>query len=282
MTERSRFAIWSRTDCLGAGQKHARRKSRRRRQAFPYRKGRGSELQSRLALLSEMEREHEGYYNSVKSLLNLPDAKERGICGAVGQLLKVEETYETAIEAALGGALQNIVTETEEDARDAIGYLKRRNLGRATFLPVTAIKGRPLEGRQAILAEVGVIGTAYELVSFEEKFRQLAMYLLGRILVVENLDKAVQLAKKYRHQYKLVTLEGDILNPGGAMTGGSQQKKALHVFGRSRETAAYRRPCRRQTEPSQRCVTGLRLQMRICRRLSRKPLRKKWSCKGSW
>ena len=82
-----------------------------------------------------MEREHEGYYNSVKSLLNLPDAKERGICGAVGQLLKVEETYETAIEAALGGALQNIVTETEEDARDAIGYLKRRNLGRATFLP---------------------------------------------------------------------------------------------------------------------------------------------------
>jgi hypothetical protein len=143
-----------------------------------------------------MEREHEGYYNSVKSLLNLPDAKERGICGAVGQLLKVVETYETAIEAALGGALQNSVTETEEDARDAIGYLKRRNLGRATFLPVTAIKGRPLEGRQAILAEVGVIGTAYELVSFEEKFRQLAMYLLGRILVVENLDKAVQLAKK--------------------------------------------------------------------------------------
>ncbi len=195
----------------------------------------GSELKSRLSLLSEMEREHEGYYNSVKSLLNLPDAKERGICGAVGQLLKVEEAYETAIEAALGGALQNIVTETEEDARDAIGYLKKRNLGRATFLPVTAIKGRPLEGRQTILAEVGVIGTAYDLVSFEEKFRQLAMYLLGRILVVENLEKAVQLAKKYRHQYKLVTLEGDILNPGGAMTGGSQQKKALHVFGRSRE-----------------------------------------------
>ena len=214
---------------------HAQQEKQKAETSLSVQERRGSELQSRLTLLFEMEREHEGYYNSVKSLLNLPDAKERGICGAVGQLLKVEETYETAIEAALGGALQNIVTETEEDARDAIGYLKRRNLGRATFLPVTAIKGRPLEGRQAILAEVGVIGTAYELVSFEEKFRQLAMYLLGRILVVENLDKAVQLAKKYRHQYKLVTLEGDILNPGGAMTGGSQQKKALHVFGRSRE-----------------------------------------------
>ena len=214
---------------------HAQQEKRKAETSLSVQERRGSELQSRLTLLFEMEREHEGYYNSVKSLLNLPDAQERGICGAVGQLLKVEETYETAIEAALGGALQNIVTETEEDARDAIGYLKRRNLGRATFLPVTAIKGRPLEGRQAILAEVGVIGTAYELVSFEEKFRQLAMYLLGRILVVENLDKAVQLAKKYRHQYKLVTLEGDILNPGGAMTGGSQQKKALHVFGRSRE-----------------------------------------------
>ena len=220
---------------LEQDKRHALQEKQKAETSLSVQERRGSELQSRLALLSEMEREHEGYYNSVKSLLNLPDAKERGICGAVGQLLKVEETYETAIEAALGGALQNIVTETEEDARDAIGYLKRRNLGRATFLPVTAIKGRPLEGRQAILAEVGVIGTAYELVSFEEKFRQLAMYLLGRILVVENLDKAVQLAKKYRHQYKLVTLEGDILNPGGAMTGGSQQKKALHVFGRSRE-----------------------------------------------
>ena len=220
---------------LEQDKRHALQEKQKAETSLSVQERRGSELQSRLTLLSEMEREHEGYYNSVKSLLNLPDAQERGICGAVGQLLKVEETYETAIEAALGGALQNIVTETEEDARDAIGYLKRRNLGRATFLPVTAIKGRPLEGRQAILAEVGVIGTAYELVSFEEKFRQLAMYLLGRILVVENLDKAVQLAKKYRHQYKLVTLEGDILNPGGAMTGGSQQKKALHVFGRSRE-----------------------------------------------
>lgn len=215
---------------LEQDKRHALQEKQKAETSLSVQERRGSELQSRLTLLSEMEREHEGYYNSVKSLLNLPDAQERGICGAVGQLLKVEETYETAIEAALGGALQNIVTETEEDARDAIGYLKRRNLGRATFLPVTAIKGRPLEGRQAILAEVGVIGTAYELVSFEEKFRQLAMYLLGRILVVENLDKAVQLAKKYRHQYKLVTLEGDILNPGGANDGRLTAEKGTACF----------------------------------------------------
>ena len=90
----------------------------------------------------------------------------------------MEEEYETAIEAALGGALQNVVTETEEDAKDAINYLKRNNLGRATFLPVTAIKGRPLEGKNAVMAEVGVIGTAYDLVTFDEKFRQIALNLL--------------------------------------------------------------------------------------------------------
>ncbi|MBR5590300.1 MAG: hypothetical protein IKW40_02100, partial [Anaerotignum sp.] len=227
-------------DALEHDRSHAAEQKQRAEASLSQKEKRISETRSRLSLLTEMEKEHEGYYNSVKSLLNLPDAAERGICGAVGQLLKVEEAYETAIEAALGGALQNIVTETEEDAKDAINYLKRNNLGRATFLPVTAIKGRPLEGKNAIMAEVGVIGTAYDLVTFDEKFRQIALNLLGRIIVVQDLDKAVQLAKKYRHQYRLVTLEGDILNPGGAMTGGSAQKKALHVFGRSREIRTLR------------------------------------------
>ncbi len=214
---------------------HAVQEKQKAESSLSQQEKRISEIRSRLSLLLEMEREHEGFFNSVKSLLNLPDRESRGICGAVASLLKVEEVYETAIEASLGGALQNIVTETEDDAKHAIQYLKAHSLGRATFLPVTAIKGRPLEGRPAILEELGVIGTAFELVSCEEKYKQIALNLLGRILVVENLDRAVQLAKKYRHQYKLVTLEGDILNPGGAMTGGSAQKKALHIFGRSRE-----------------------------------------------
>lgn len=194
-----------------------------------------SEIRSRLSVLKEMERENEGFFHSVKSLLNLPDKENRGICGAVGQLLKVDEAYEVAIEAALGGALQNVVTKTEEDAREAIGYLKAKNLGRATFLPISAIKSRTFEGRPAILDEAGVIGTAHELVGFEEVYRQVVENLLGRTIIVNNLEQAVVLAKKYKHQYKMVTLEGDILNPGGAMTGGSKQKKATHIFSRSRE-----------------------------------------------
>ncbi|WP_405726242.1 chromosome segregation protein SMC [Anaerotignum sp.] len=235
-------------DALEHDRSHAVEQKQRAEASLSRQEKRISETRSRLSLLMEMEKEHEGFYNSVKSLLNLQDAAERGICGAVGQLLKVEEAYETAIEAALGGSLQNVVTETEEDAKDAINYLKRNNLGRATFLPITAIKGRPLEGKNAIMAEVGVIGTAYDLVTFDEKFRQIALNLLGRIIVVENLDKAVQLAKKYRHQYKLVTLEGDILNPGGSMTGGSAQKKALHVFGRSREIRNLREALQAATD----------------------------------
>lgn len=194
-----------------------------------------SQIRSRLSLLKEMERDNEGYYQSVKALLNLPDREQRGICGAVGQLLKVEERFEVAVEAALGAAVQNVVTKTEDNARDAIGYLKQKNLGRATFLPLTAIKGRTFDGTPLILNETGVIGVAHELIEFDEQYRQIAMSLLGRSIIVETLERAVELAKKYRHQYRMVTLEGDILNPGGAMTGGSAQKKANHLFGRGRE-----------------------------------------------
>ncbi|WP_304508662.1 chromosome segregation protein SMC [Anaerotignum sp.] len=194
-----------------------------------------SQIQSRLSVLVEMEKENEGFFHSVKSLLNLPDKDKRGICGAVGQLLRVDETYEVAIEAALGGALQNVVTKTEDDAREAIQYLKANHLGRATFLPISAVKGRTFEGRPSILDEAGVIGTAYELINFDEIYRQIVENLLGRTIIVENIERAVLLAKKYKHQYKMVTLDGDILNPGGAMTGGSRQKKAAHIFSRSRE-----------------------------------------------
>lgn len=262
-------------DALEHDRTHAAGEKRQAEASLSGKEKRSSETRSRLSLLMEMEKDHEGYYNSVKSLLNLKDAAQRGICGAVGQLLKVEEAYETAIEAALGGALQNIVTETEEDAKGAIQYLKARNLGRATFLPITAIKGRPLEGKNAILAEVGVIGTAYDLVSCDEKFKQIALNLLGRIIVVQNLDWAVQLAKKYRHQYKLVTLEGDILNPGGAMTGGSAQKKALHVFGRSREIRNLQETLRQMTEETEQLRERLLLAEEDLREIEEETVEKK-------
>lgn len=194
-----------------------------------------SEKQSRYRLLSELEKDHEGYYHSIKSLLALPDLEQRGICGAVGQLLQVEQMYETAIEAALGGAMQNVVTNTEDDAKNAIQYLKQRKLGRATFLPVRAVKGKGLESNLPILREIGVLGTADTLVCFDDAYQGIMTYLLGRILIVENLDIAVSLAKKYHHQYKMVTLDGDIMNAGGAMTGGSQSKKTSSIFGRTRE-----------------------------------------------
>lgn len=222
-------------DALTQDRNHATEQKRKAENSLYGQETQIYETRSRLSLLMEMEKEQEGFYGSVKSLLKLPDKEARGICGAVGQLLKVDEAYETAIEAALGGAVQNIVTRTEEDARDAIQYLKANRLGRATFLPVSAIRGRSLEGRPQILEETGVIGTAFDLVSCEEEYKQIALNLLGRILVVDELGRAVKLAQKYRRQYKLVTLEGDILNPGGAMTGGSAHKKTVHIFGRGRE-----------------------------------------------
>ncbi len=194
---------------------------------------------SRFSVLSEMEREHEGFFKSVKSVLKLKkngEARWQGVCGAVGELLRVEEAYENAIEAALGAALQNIVTKTEEDAKEAISYLKTNHLGRATFLPVSAIKGKSIgKEKDAILTERGVLGIASELVSFSEEYGEIIRSLLGRTIVMNGLDTAVTLVKKYRHQYKIVTLDGDILNPGGAMTGGSVAKKTSNIFGRSRE-----------------------------------------------
>lgn len=218
------------------------------------------ESQSRFSVLKEMEKENEGFFQSVKSLLNLPDKEQRGICGAVGQLLKVDEVYEVAIEAALGAALQNVVTKTEEDAREAIVYLKAHNLGRATFLPISAIKGRTFEGRPLILDEAGVIGPAHELVAHEATYRQVVENLLGRTIIVDRLEQAVILAKKYKHQYKMVTLDGDILNPGGAMTGGSKQKKAAHIFSRSREIHSLQE----KINSASSLVEGLHAKLLLC------------------
>ena len=203
-------------------------------------KAREQQLQqkrSRFSVLSEMEKEHEGYYKSVKNILHLKttgNQKWQGICGAVGELLHVAEKYETAIEIALGGSLQSIVTKTEYDAKEAIQYLKQNNLGRATFLPITAVKGRKLI-KDDILSENGILGIASDLVKYDVEYENVMQSLLGRTVIAENIDIAVALSKKYHQQYRIVTLDGDLFNVGGAMTGGSIAKKAVNVFGRSRE-----------------------------------------------
>ena len=197
---------------------------------------------SRLHLLRDMQKDYEGFYHSVKAVLTRARAGERslsGIRGAVGELLRVEREYEVAIEVALGANVQNIVTRDENAAGDAIRFLKQNRLGRATFIPLTATKPRSL-GREkdALLREPGVLGVAADLVSCDPEFRAVAENLLGMTLVVDTMDHAIALSKKYKQKYRLVTQEGELFAAGGAMTGGSRSKNAAPIFGRSREIEA--------------------------------------------
>ena len=195
-----------------------------------------SERQSRLKILSDMEREHDGYYKSVKAILQLKESGSfKGVKGAVAQLFKAEEKYETAIETALGGSMQSIVVDSESDAKQAVNYLKSKQLGRATFLPIATVKGKSLGAeKDKLLKEKGVIAAASDLVKYDKEFAGVAESLLGRILVVNNMDSAIAIARKYNQGYRMVTLDGESFMPGGAITGGSTGKKSS-VFGRKRE-----------------------------------------------
>ncbi len=193
-----------------------------------------SEMLSKQKVLTDMKNEFEGYYKSVKAVL-----KEglkyslKGIHGAVGDIIKTDEKYETAIEIALGNSIQNIVTKDEYSAKMAIEYLKRENLGRATFMPVSVIEGRRIDD-ESILNYEGVCGVASDIVEFEQKYINIVTNLLGRVIVAINMDCAIKIAANTGRKYRIVTLDGDVINTGGAMTGGSI-KKATGIFGRSRE-----------------------------------------------
>ena len=191
---------------------------------------------SRQKLLVEMERGHEGYYNSVKAVFdrkNNDPSFGKGIVGTVSEMLTVPQEYEVSISVTLGGAAQNIITFTEADAQRAISYLKSAKAGRATFLPVSAMKPRSINGDR-LLKEPGVIGLANTLVSFDQHYKPVYDYLLGNVFVVENLQRAVELSRKYHQAHRLVTLEGDLISPGGAMTGGSSGRQATDLLGRRR------------------------------------------------
>ncbi|MBQ9518702.1 MAG: hypothetical protein IJR59_02270, partial [Firmicutes bacterium] len=196
---------------------------------------------SRLKIISELEREYEGYYGGVKAILKQRDNKNpdfRGICGAVGEVITLEKQYETAIEIALGGAVQNIITRNDESVKTAIRYLKKNNSGRATFLPMTSVKGRPLGNeKHNILKENGVIGIAKELIKYSQEYENIMSNLLDKVIVVDNIDNGTVLAKKTNHIYKIVTLDGELFNPGGSVTGGSINKKSTGIFSRGREIA---------------------------------------------
>ena len=157
-----------------------------------------------------------------------------GLLGVVSDLIQVEKKYEVAIETALGGNIQNIVTEDEATAKKMISYLKENRLGRATFLPLTSVDGKGNFKNQDALKEPGVIGLANTLVKAEKKYEGVTAYLLGRVIVTENIDYAIALAKKNHYSLHIVTLEGEYLSPGGSMTGGAF-KNSGNLLARKRE-----------------------------------------------
>ena len=188
---------------------------------------------SKLEALSNLTERYEGYGGSVKKVMEQKENR-KGIIGVVADIIKVEKKYEVAIETALGGNIQNIVTNDENTAKEMISFLKAGKLGRATFLPLTSITNSQRFKNTEVLSEKGVIGMADELVQVEERYRDVARALLGRIVVTDHVDNAIALAGKYKHSLRIVTLEGEQLVPGGAISGGAYKNNS-NLLGRRRE-----------------------------------------------
>lgn len=182
--------------------------------------------QDRVRLLEDLEKNMEGYFGAVKAVMKESGRGAlRGIYGPVSQLITVKEKYSAAIETALGAAVQNIVVDNETDAKRAMGFLKEHRAGRATFLPITAIKGRVLS-EQGLDDQYGFVSIASDLVSYDNKYSEIIRWLLGRTAVAEDIDSAIAIAKKYSHRFRIVTLDGQVINAGGSMTGGSRVQNA--------------------------------------------------------
>jgi len=188
---------------------------------------------SRLESLRNIAERYDGYGNSIRKVMERK-ADNDGILGVVADIIKVQKQYEVAIETALGGTIQNIVTDNEQTAKGLIAYLKENKFGRATFLPLSSISGRNTLEKDACLNEKGVVGIASRLVRVSFEYENLVNYLLGRILVVDNIDNALAIARKYKYSLRIVTLEGEQLNPGGSMTGGAFRNSS-NLLGRRRE-----------------------------------------------
>jgi len=193
-----------------------------------------ADIDNRIRLLRELEREYEGYHKAVRAVLTRRE-QLGGIHGPVSELIRTDDAYVAAVETALGAALQHIVVEREEDARRAIGMLKSRGEGRATFLPLSAVRGTELSGRE-IEGLPGFVGVMSRLVEHDERYTQIIRNLLGRTIVIDHIDHAIDAARRTGHKYRLVTLDGQVLSPGGAMTGGSLAKSA-GILSRANELA---------------------------------------------
>ena len=192
--------------------------------------------ESRLKFLIETEKEKEGYIKSVKSLLkDCENIKElgKGMNGVLANIIEVPDDLQTAIEMCLGASIQNIVTETETDAKRLVEHLRKNNLGRASFLPISSVRGKKLDKIKG--NESGVVGIASDLVKYNKKYEQIILNLLGRTVIVDNMDTAIKVAKQNGYTFRIVTTEGDLINPSGAITGGSVAKKTVNILGRGKE-----------------------------------------------
>ena len=216
------------------------------------------EKQGRLRMLEEMERALEGYQRSVKDLIN---AHKSGrypgkITGILSKLINVPKEYSTAIEVALGGAMQNVVVPDEEAAKEAVNYLKEHKLGRVTFLPLTSQEKRRLDNESRIMGEKGVIGIASDLVGRESFLDNTVESLLGRVVVTDSQDNAIRLAKMYKYKFKIVTLSGEVFQPGGSITGGSMNR-ASSVLGREEEIEELKKEVKRLEKLSEKAEDAI-------------------------
>ena len=190
---------------------------------------------SKQKFLQEMEKEKEGYSRAVKSVLTQCEVDSnlnKGVRGVLASLITVPEEYQLAVETVLGQTLQNIVTETEEDAKKLIDYLRKNNLGRASFLPITSVKGKNLD-KLITNGTQGVIGVASKLIKTDKKYEEIISNLLGKTVIVNDMDTAIVIAKQNKYSFRIVTLKGDIINPSGAISGGSTTQKTNSIIGRT-------------------------------------------------
>ena len=218
---------------LSAKEKEWRTKAKENDRALEEKQNEFHRQQSRLESLKNIAERYDGYGNSIRKVMEQKEHNP-GLLGVVSDLIQVDKKYEIAIETALGGNIQNIVTEDEATAKKMIAFLKQNRFGRATFLPLTSVRARKNPKNEAALKEPGVIGIASQLVKCEQKYEEVAAYLLGRVLVADSIDHAIALAKKNHYSLHIVTLEGEYLSPGGSMTGGAF-KNSSNLMARRRE-----------------------------------------------
>ena len=196
-------------------------------------------LDSRRKTIWEMQKDLDGFNNTVKNLIKHSENNEKlkkEFIGVVANLMEVPKQFETAIEMSLGGAIQNIVTENEQNTNNLINYLKQNSLGRATFLPLTSVKSRAIDDRFLPKLKLsGCYGVASNLIKFDKKYQNVFDNLLGATVIVNDLPLAISLAKECNYSFKIVTLDGDVINPSGAFSGGSKKNSVSNLIGRSRE-----------------------------------------------